>query len=71
MTLDEIKRHYPDQWVLIEFGSLDDELRVTDGRVVAHSSSREEIDRQLMSMRNERIAVEFTGEGDTGESYLL
>jgi hypothetical protein len=71
MTLDEIKQQYPDQWVLIGFGSLDDELCVTDGTVVAHSSSREEIDKELMSMTKERIAVEFTGERDTGESYLL
>ncbi|MEX2138700.1 MAG: hypothetical protein WD894_05525 [Pirellulales bacterium] len=71
MTLDEIKQQYPDQWVLIELGSLDDELRVIDGTVVAHSPSREEIDKRLMATSKERIAVEFTGERDTDESYFL
>ena len=71
MTLDQIKQKYPDQWVLIEFDSLDEELRVTDGTVLAHSPSREEIDKELMALRNERVAVEFTGERDTDESYLL
>jgi hypothetical protein len=71
MTLDEIRQRYPNQWVLIEFSSLDDELRVTDGTVVAHSASREEIDNQLMTMRKERIAVEYTGDCDTEERYLL
>jgi hypothetical protein len=71
MTLEEIKQQYPDQWVLIEFTKLDDELRVVDGKVIAHSPSRIGIDRKLATLRNERIAVEFTGEGDTGETYLI
>jgi len=71
MTLAEIKRQYPNQWVLIEFTKLDDELAVVDGKVLAHSSSRDEIEKELAMLRNERIAVEFTGDGDTGEAYLI
>lgn len=71
MTLEETKQQYPNQWVLIEFTQLDDELRVVDGNVLAHSPSRIEIDKKLATLRNERIAVEFTGEGDTGETYLI
>jgi hypothetical protein len=71
MTLEEIKQQYPDQWVLIEFTKLDDELCVVDGNVIAHSPSRHEIDQQLATLRNEKIAVEFTGDGDTGEAYLI
>ncbi len=71
MTLKEIKQQYPNQWVLIEFIHLDDELTVVDGKVLAHSPSRDEIERKLATLRNERIAVEFTGDGDTGETYLI
>jgi hypothetical protein len=71
MTLEDIKRRYPNQWVLIEFTQLDDELAVVDGRVLAHSPSRNEIERALTTLRNERIAVEFTGDEDTGETYLI
>jgi hypothetical protein len=71
MTFEEIKRQYPNQWVLIEFTQLDDELAVVDGRVLAHSPNRNEIERALTTLRNERIAVEFTGDGDTGETYLI
>lgn len=71
MTLEEIKQQYPDQWVLIEFTQLDDELRVLDGSVIAHSPSRLEIEKELATLRSERIAVEFTGEGDSGEAYLI
>jgi hypothetical protein len=66
MTLKEIKQRYPNQWVLIEFTKLDDELNVVDGRVIARSRSRARIDKKLATLRNEKIAIEFTGEGDGG-----
>ncbi|MEK6405539.1 MAG: hypothetical protein AABN34_01105 [Acidobacteriota bacterium] len=71
MTLEEIKQQYPHQWVLIEFTQLDNELCVVDGKVLFHSSSRDEIEEELSTLRNERIAVEFTGEGDTEEACLI
>ena len=71
MTLEGIKQVYPNQWVLIEFMQLDDELGVVDGYVLAHSPSRDEIEKELTTLRNERIAVEFTGDGDTGEVYQI
>lgn len=55
----------------IEFTQLDDELRVLDGNVIAHSPDRHQIEKQLATLRNERIAVEFTGEGNTGEAYFI
>ena len=70
MTLEEIKRQYPNEWVLIEFTELDDELQVVDGQVIAHSPSRDVIDKKLMVLRNDKIAVEFTGEEVTEEAYL-
>ena len=71
MTLEEIKQQYPNQWVLIEFTQLDDDLSLVDGKVLAHSLSRDEIEKELTTLRNEKIAVEFTGEGDTAEAYLI
>lgn len=71
MTLEEIKQQYPNQWVLIEFSQLDDELKVVDGEVLAHSTSRQDIEKQLATLRNEKIAVEYTGDGDTRETYLI
>ena len=44
MRLEEIKEQYPNEWVLIEFTELDDELKVVDGRVLAHSPSRDQIE---------------------------
>jgi hypothetical protein len=71
MRLDEIKQQFPNEWVLIEFTELDDELKIVDGKVIAHSPSRAEIEKELVRLKNPKIAIEYTGEGDTGEAYLL
>lgn len=71
MTLDEIKQCYPNEWVLIEFTALDEELKIVDGEVLAHSPSRDDIDEKLMVLKSEKIALEFTGEEDIAEAYLL
>lgn len=71
MRLDEIREQYPNEWVLIEFTELDDELRVAEGKVIAHSLNRDEIEKELMALKSGKIAVEYTGEWDPDEAYLL
>lgn len=71
MTLEEIKRRYPNEWVLIEFVELDEELKVVEGRVIAHSPNKEEIYKKLLELENEKIAIEFTGERPEEPAYLL
>lgn len=70
MNLEQIQHTYPNQWVIIEFTKLDDELKVVEGAVIAHSPDRIQIENTLAGLRNEKLAIEFTG-GDTGEAYLL
>lgn len=41
MTLTEIKRYYPNEWVLIEFTELDDDLQVVEGQVIALQEEKE------------------------------
>jgi hypothetical protein len=71
MRLEEIKTRYPDEWVIIEFTELDDELKIVDGEVIAHSHDRDEIEKELMDLRKPHIAIEYTGEKDTEEAFLL
>jgi hypothetical protein len=71
MTLGEIYQHYPNEWVVIEFTGLDENLKVLDGQVVAHSPSKDEIDRVLTGLHQEKLALEFTGKWDDEVGYLL
>lgn len=71
MTFEEIIRQYPSEWVLIEFTTLDEELKVVDGEVVAHSPSKADLYKQLAMLDRDNIAIEFTGEMPEEPAYWL
>ena len=61
MRLSEIKKTYRDQWVLVEFSKLDKDLRVKDGKVIAHAANKEDIYKALLHTRGKNVAVEYCG----------
>lgn len=71
MTLEEIKQQHPDEWVLIDFTELDEELKVVKGEVIAHSPNKEAIYKKLLELPNEKISIEFTGDSLKEPAYLL
>ena len=71
MTLEEIKKHYPDEWLLIEFTKLDEELKVVQGWAIAHAPDKGEMYKKLLELENEKIALEFAGEMPEEPAYLL
>lgn len=71
LTLDEIKQQYPNQWVLVEFTKLDEDLNVLRGRVVETASSKGELYRKLVNADVKKFAIEYTGELSQDEVYLL
>ncbi|MCG3159147.1 MAG: hypothetical protein JMDDDDMK_00129 [Acidobacteria bacterium] len=71
LTMDEIKQQYPDQWVLIEFTRLDEDLNIVSGKVVETASSKDEIYRKLLGADVKKFAIEYTGEFPEHEAYIL
>lgn len=61
MKMPEIAKQYKDEWVLIEYTKLDEQLNVEEGRVLAHSPSKEEIYKLLAHTKGKQIALEYTG----------
>lgn len=61
MTIEAIKKEYPNEWVLIEYEQIDNEFHVKTGCVIAHSPIKEEIYKLLMKMKDKNIAIEYTG----------
>jgi hypothetical protein len=61
MSWDQIARKYKDEWVLVEYDELDDDLQVIRGRVLAHSRSRDEVYSALLHATSDRIALEYLG----------
>jgi len=62
MRLSEIKKKYRDEWVLVEFSKLDRDLRVKEGKVLAHASSKEDIYKALLRTRGKNVSIEYCGE---------
>ena len=61
MRLSEIRKKYRDQWALVEYSKLDKELRVKDGKVLAHASSKEDIYKALLHTKGKNVAIEYCG----------
>lgn len=43
MSFEEIKQNYDGEWVLISYTETDENLQVIKGKVVAHSTNKEDI----------------------------
>ncbi len=62
MTIEEIESQFDSEWVLIEDPKTDEELKVVGGRVLHHSTDRDEVYRKAVSLRPKRSALIYTGE---------
>ena len=61
MKIDEIKKKYKDEWVLIRVLKVDEFGAPVEGEVVAHSKSRDEIYEKQRRMKGD-LAIIYTGE---------
>jgi hypothetical protein len=61
MRFDQIKKKYRNEWVLVEFSKLDKNLRVKDGKVIAHAPNKEDIYKALLDTRGKNVGVEYCG----------
>jgi hypothetical protein len=62
MTLAEIEARYPSEWILIADPEVDEYLDIIRGRVVCHSSDRDQVDRKAIELRLRSSAFHYTGE---------
>ena len=61
MKMGEILRKYKDEWLLIEYTKLDENLNVVEGKVLAHSPKKEKIYAELMKTKGKNVAIEYAG----------
>jgi hypothetical protein len=71
MEMAEIRKRYRNEWVLIEYTKLDDELNVVEGVVITHSKDREEIHKAQMELKNKKLAIEYLGEIPEEEDLVV
>ena len=61
MKIKEILKKYKDEWLLIEYARLDENLNVVEGKVLAHSPNKEKIYAELMKTKGKNVAIEYGG----------
>ena len=62
MRIADIVKQYKDEWVLIEYSRLDEELNVEEGKVLAHSPRKEDLYALLPKFKGKNFTLEYTGE---------
>jgi hypothetical protein len=60
-TIEEIKKRYKDEWVLLRVLKVDELDRPLEGEVIAHSKMREEVYEKQRQIKGD-IALLYTGE---------
>lgn len=60
MKIEDIKKKYKDEWVLVEVERADETDRPTEGNVIKHSKARDEIYEEQRSVKGD-IAIIYTG----------
>ena len=62
MQLNEIKKKYRDEWVLIEYSKISANLEVKEGKVLAHAANKEDIYKALLGTKGKNVAIEYCGQ---------
>ncbi len=61
LTIAEIERQFPSEWVLVEDPKTNEALYVESGKVRVHSKDRDEVYRAAVQLRPKRFAMLYTG----------
>jgi hypothetical protein len=71
MTWEQIENLYRDEWVLLENPDAGENVQVTGGKLLWHSTSREEVGRKLLELRPKSSALIFVGQPAKDSVFLL
>ena len=72
MNLAQIREAHKDKWVLIEYRTLDRDLEVIDGDVIAEASTKEEIYKlQMTAGAGKSLAIRYCGEWPTDVAVMF
>ncbi len=71
MTIEEIYKSFPSEWVLIDEVQADEHYQLLGGRVVFHSKNRNEVHNRTIELKPKRFAVRYTGETPENVIFIL
>jgi hypothetical protein len=62
LTFEEMQQQYPNQWLLIAYTEIDENLQVIRGEVLTHSPRANDIYHALPQHNDRPVAIEYIGE---------
>jgi hypothetical protein len=71
LTLDEMKQHYQNEWLLIAYTQIDENLNVIQGEVLAQSPHVETLYHLLSQYPDRAVAFEYVGEIPEDLAFVL
>jgi hypothetical protein len=71
LTLEQMKQQYHDEWLLIAYTDLDDDLIVRSGEVLAHAPNADDLYKLLPQYKDRPIAFEYIGEVPSDFAFML
>jgi hypothetical protein len=71
MTVEEIRKQFPDEWILLADPETGEGQHVISGELLFHSPSRDELYAKAVELRPKHSAVLFTGKIPKGTAILL
>jgi hypothetical protein len=71
LTLEEMKQQHHDEWLLIAYTQIDENLNVLQGEILAHSPNVETLYSLLPHYRDRAVTFEYTGELPADLAFIL
>jgi hypothetical protein len=71
LPISEIKQQFQDEWVLIAYTQIDENLNVIAGEVLAHSPNVETLYHLLPQYPDRPVAFEYVGEVPEDIAFIL
>ncbi|MCY7276309.1 MAG: hypothetical protein LH702_21880 [Phormidesmis sp. CAN_BIN44] len=71
LTSEDMKQQYHDEWLLIAYTEVDDNLNVIQGEVLAHSPDVETLYALLPQFKDQAVALEYVGEIPKDLAFIL
>lgn len=71
ITVEEMKQLYQEEWLLIAYKNLDDQMQVIEGELLAHSPYQSEIYEALSSIPEQPLAIEYVRQIPEDIAFIL
>jgi hypothetical protein len=71
LSIDQMKQQHHDEWLLIAYTELDEQLNVLQGELLAHSPNAEDLYKLLPQFNDRAVAFEYVGEIPQDLAFML